>query len=390
MEISSPVEGLSHLAPPCSRLNKAEMASAIVIGIVGALIIFVTPGFLALIAAQSGLDDQHLGYIAAWDINSMAVTIGLSAFLLTRINWRLAVGVGLALITAGNVATAFVQQYEMIAAARVVAGAGEGIAVGFAFAALGRARNPDRAFSIYLVGGALVSTLLLYSLPALEARFSPQALFLANGVLAAACSLGLVRFPNGAADEVDVRSVGGKVNRTFALGALAAVFLYFFATGAIWGYSERIGMNSGLDAKVIATGLSIGTLAGVLGAGLAGMLPTRWGRIVPLLLSGIVSVASFQLLNGQVGGSVFVLAVVLLLFGWNVAQPLLSGICAEADEKGRVVCAMASVQTFGTGFGPAAAATTLGSGGFAVAIWSSSLILSASLILVAFVVARNR
>lgn len=388
MELSSPAVGLSHLAPPGTRLDRGGLFSAIVIGIVGAMVIFITPGFLALVAAQTGLDDQHLGYIAAWDINSMAVTMGLSAFLLTRIDWRIAVAVGLALIALGNVATALTAQYWAIAAARAIAGAGEGIAIGFAFAALGRARKPDRAFSVYLVAGALVSTLLLYFLPQLQEHFSPQLLFVANALLAVLAGVGLLRFPNGAADEEDLLAAGGRVNRTLALGALAAVFLYFFATGAIWGYSERIGTSSGLGARVIATGLSLGTLSGVVGAALAGMLPSRWGRVWPLLASGVVSVASFQLLLGEVRGPIFVLAVVLLLFGWNFAQPLLSGICAEADEKGRVVCAMGSIQTFGVGFGPAAAAATLGSGSFAIAIWSSSMILIASLLIVAVTVKR--
>jgi len=66
------------------------------------------------------------------------------------------------------------------------------------------------------------------------------------------------------------------------------------------------------------------------------------------------------------------------MFSWNFAQPLLSGICSEACSRGRVVCAMGSIQTFGTGLGPAAAAATLVTGSFSVMIYSAAVVLALS------------
>lgn len=375
---------MAHFAERAPRLETPGLISAVIVGIVGALVIFVTPGFLALIAAQSGLDDAHLGYIAAWDIDATAVAIGVSAFLLTRCNWRWVVGLGLVLIALGNVATALATGYGPIALARVLAGTGEGIAIGFSFAALGRARNPDRAFSIYLVAGAAFSSLLLFSLPMLQERFSPRDIFVANAVIALLSVFCLAHFPNGKDSEDDIFASGAKIDQRLAISALVAVFLYFFATGAMWSYTERIGISSGLKSTQIANGLSIGTLAGVVAAGLAGWVPTSWGRTRPLLASGVISVVSFWLLLGTVPATTFILATVMLLFGWNFAQPLLSGICAEADSRGRIICLMASIQTFGMGLGPAAVGGTLGNQGFTVAIWSSCFILALSLLIVAF------
>jgi predicted MFS family arabinose efflux permease len=364
------------------RLSRPGLVSAVLVGLVGAIVIFVTPGFLALLAQKSGLNDEQLGYIAAWDINAMAVAIGLSTFALSRIRWRLAVAVGLWLIVLGNVLTAYADGFTLIAASRVVAGAGEGIAIGFAFAALGRAPHPDRAFAIYLVVGALFSSAFLYMLPAIQSAVAPFWLFIANAGLTLLVMLSLRSFPEGNADEDDVFAGGGKLDWRLSGGALLAVFLYFFATGAIWSYSERIGVASGLPPAVIATGLSLGTLAGVAGASLAGFLPRRWGRSRPLFASAIVSITSFLLLLGNVPPPAFIASAIMLLFGWNFAQPLLSGICSEACSRGRIVCAMGSIQTFGTGLGPAAAAATLRSGSFNIAIWGSAAILAASIAIV--------
>lgn len=389
METSSPVEGLSHFASHAPRLSTGGLISAVIIGIVGAIVIFVTPGFLSVIAAQSGLDDAHLGYIAAWDINAMGITIAISAFMLTRCDWRVAVAAALALVMLGNIGTALATDYVTIAASRVVAGAGEGIAIGFSFAALGRAKNPDRAFSIYLVSGAIVSSIILFAIPFLLESISPRGIFIANGLLAGAGVLSLVRFPDGR-EEDDMFAAGGHIHRLQALTALLAVFLYFFATGAIWSYIERIGMSSGLRPATIGQDLSIGTLAGVAGAGLAGLVPQRWGRALPLIASGVLSIISFQLLLGRVPDTAFFLAAILLLFGWNFAQPLLSGICSEADRCGRVVCAMGAIQTFGTGLGPAAAGATLRGGDFTLAIWSACAILTISLAIVVFSIRRTK
>lgn len=378
MELNTAISGMAQAEKGASRLSNSGLFSAILVGLIGAMVIFITPGFLAVVAQKTGFDNDQLGYLAAWDINAMGVTVGLSTFGLTRVRWRLAVGVGLALIVVGNLLTSVMVSFPAMAAARVIAGAGEGIAVGFSFAAMGRARNPDRAFSIYLVAGALLSSAFLYGLPAIQAALSPQTIFLIFAALAVLVMLSLGAFPEGSLDEPDIFAQGGKINLRYASGALVGVFLLFFAMGAVWSYSERIGIMSDIPVNVIASGLSIGTMAGVLGAGLAGILPRRWGRSWPLIVSGVAGIASFLMFRGQVTHNSFIYACVLMLFSWNFAQPLLSGICSEACSRGRVVCAMGSIQTFGTGLGPAAAAATLVSGSFAIMIYSASIILALS------------
>ena len=390
MELNTAIAGLAVAEQGAARLTRGGLISAILVGLVGALVIFITPGFLAVIAQKTGFDNDELGYLAALDINAMAVTVGLSTFALARMPWRIAVALGLALIIVGNLLTAAVVSFPAMAAARIVAGAGEGVAIGFAFAALGRASNPDRAFSIYLVVGALLSSAFLYALPAIQAAVTPSALFLIVAALNALVMLSLFAFPDGSKDEPDIFAGAGKLDMRYASGALLGVFLLFFAMGGMWSYSERIGMASLLSADVIAKGLSIGTIAGVVGAGLAGVLPRRWGRSWPLVVTAITGVASFLMYRGQVVPNNFIVATVLMMFSWNFAQPLLSGICSEACGRGRVVCAMGSIQTFGTGLGPAAAAATLVTGSFSVMIYSAAVVLALSVAVTIFTIRRGQ
>lgn len=390
MELNTAISGLAEAEASAARITRAGLVSATLVALIGAVVIFITPGFLALVAQKSGFDNDQLGYLVAWDINAMGVTVGLSTFALARVGWRPAVALGLALIAAGNLLTASVDAFAPMVAARVVAGAGEGIAVGFSFAALGRATNPDRAFSIYLVIGALLSSAFLYMLPAIQAAVPPGVVFAAIGLVAVLVMLTLKAFPDGSADEPDLFDGGGKIDRRLAGGSLLGVFLLFFAMGAVWSYSERIGLDSRLPASVIAQGLSIGTLAGMVGAGSAGFLPRAWGRTLPLILSGVAGVASFLLYDGDVTANAFVFATVLMMFSWNFSQPLLSGICSEACERGRVVCAMGSIQTFGTGLGPAAAAATLASGSFRVMLYAACGVLGLSIAVTVATIAGER
>ncbi|MGH8323920.1 MAG: MFS transporter, partial [Steroidobacteraceae bacterium] len=133
------------------------LAAAIALGTIGALTIMIAPGFVALVADQAHVNDQHLGYVVSWDIDSMAASIALTTFLIARVNWRHLALLGLGFIAAGSLWTATAQSYEVMIASRVCVGVGEGLAVGVSFAALGRARNADQAFGLYLVVGFVIS-----------------------------------------------------------------------------------------------------------------------------------------------------------------------------------------------------------------------------------------
>lgn len=356
-------------------LSLAALTSTIAVGTVGAMIIWIVPGFVALAAAQAHLDDQQVGYVASWDINAAAALMAVSVLLLRRLPWRALVAMALTLIVAGNLCTALCHAYGPIIAARVIAGAGEGLAIGVAFAALGQAGNPDRAFAIYLVSGGAACAGILLVLPGLQQNFGPEPLFLGFAGLAALTSIGLPWFPTRVSASRSMPTAGGTINVRLALSGLTAVFLYFMAQGALWSYFDRIGQANAVASSDIGHALAVSTLAGIGGALLAAVMPARFGRRWPLLLSAAVSVISFVILLSHLTAWTLLLAGVLLIFAWNFSQPLFSGLCCEADPEGRVVCAMGSIQTVGYGLGPAAAALLLVHGSFTPIVWMSIVVL---------------
>jgi DHA1 family inner membrane transport protein len=365
-----------------SGLDSRGLTAAVVLGTLGALTIMIVPGFVMLLGAQSGLNDQQLGYVASWDINATAAAIGFATFLIARLSWRqLALG-GLLLLLLGSFLTGHCHTYSALVAARIVAGVGEGLAIAVSFAALGSATNPDRAFGVYLVVGLSVSAAILALLPRWLSRFGPEVLFEGYAGVVLAFMILLPWLPRGS-DRAGLLLEGATgVSKHLAVAGLVGAFLYFIAQGAVWSYFERIGAASGIDSNTIGEAAGLSSFAGVGGAFLAVMLVSRCGRRWPLIGSGILSVASFWLLQGQISGWELIVAGLLFNFAWNLAQPLLSGVCSDADCHGRVVVAMGCIQTVGFGIGPALTATLLRGHDYGPALWTSAAVLVVSLFVV--------
>jgi MFS transporter, DHA1 family, inner membrane transport protein len=361
-------------------LTLRQLTTAIAVGIIGALTILIAPGFVELVTTQANLSDQAAGYVTAWDINAMAATIGLTTFLLHRVDWRILIFVSLGLFVAGTLWSAFSHTYADLVLARVCAGAGEGLAVGVSFAALGRASNPDRAFGIYLVAGLGISGAILLVLPSMLAALGSTRIFFAIAIVAAAVAFLVPSLPTGDSPSNVQSSERPKIHWWVAMPALAGVLLYFIAQGAMWSYFERIGHASGIEPQIIGKAMALSSFSGLGGALVAVAVSTRFRRAGPLFASAAVSLLSFFLLSGHVAATSLILSGALFNFAWNLSQPLLSGLCADADRACRVVCAMGCIQTVGTGLGPAIAASLIRGTGFGPVVWMSSGILIASLI----------
>ncbi len=358
------------------------LTAAVVFGTLGALTIMIVPGFVMLVSAQTGLDDRHLGFVASADINATAAAMGLATFLIARRNWRHLLSVGAALMVLGTAWTAGSHTYAGIVAARVCAGLGEGLLIAVSFAALGSASNPDRAFGIYLIVGLTVSAAVLAVLPWLQGSVGPAAVFAGIAVVVLLCCALVPWLPERNPASASWSGGAPPVSRELTVAGLSGVFLYFIAQGAMWSYFERIGTASGVDPLFIGEAMGLSSFAGMGGALLAVAVCTRLGRALPLIVTGAISILSFFMLRGHVSPAALMTAGLLFNFAWNLAQPLLSGVCAEADAQGRVVVAMGCIQTVGFGLGPALAALLLRGHDFSPVVWMSTAVLVVSLVIV--------
>ncbi len=213
-------------------------------------------------------------------------------------------------------------------------------------------------------------------------QFGPEALFDSFAGLTLISMIVLAWLPRGTDRPGRLLEGTPGVAKHLAVAGLVGAFLYFIAQGAVWSYFERLGAASGIDPNTIGEAMGLSSFAGVGGAFLAVLLVSRCGRRWPLIASGILSVVSFWLLRGHISGTELIVSGLLFNFAWNLAQPLLSGVCSDADCRGRIVVAMGCIQTVGFGIGPALTATLLRGHDYSVALWTSATVLVVSLLVI--------
>lgn len=330
-----------------------SLTAANYLGSIGALTIVILPGIVGVIADTLQLSPGQVGLVMSADIITMAVSMGITAFLIHKLNWRVLAVAALAVLLAGSLLSIRADSYQAMVFARLVAGIGEGMAVSVAFAIFGGTHNPDRQFGIYLVVILSVAAILLYFIPGLLASGGKAYVFAVISLLVAINFLFVSWLPVSHGEEHISSDDAGEPLPYVLVGlGLATVFLYFMAQGEAWAFMERIAAHAGLSGQTIGNSLALSNVGGIVGALIAALVSVRFGRACPIIISAVISVVGLMLLLGDINGLRFAMATMLYLFAWNLTQPYFSGIMAELDPKGRVVVMMGAVQTAGLGLGP--------------------------------------
>lgn len=330
-----------------------SLTAANYLGSIGALTIVILPGIVGVIADTLQLSPGQVGLVMSADIITMAASMGVTAFLIHKLNWRTLAVAALVVLLAGSLLSIRADSYQAMILARLVAGIGEGMAVSVAFAIFGGTHNPDRQFGIYLVVILSVAATLLYFIPGLLASGGKAYVFTLISLLVAINFLFVPWLPVSHGEEHSSSNDAGAPLPYVLVGlGLATVFLYFMAQGEAWAFMERIAANAGLSAQTTGNSLAISNIGGIVGALIAAAVSVRFGRAWPIIISAVISICGLVILLGDIDGIRFGAATVLYLFGWNLTQPYFSGIMAELDPKGRVVVMMGAVQTAGLGLGP--------------------------------------
>ncbi|MYH69250.1 MAG: MFS transporter [Gammaproteobacteria bacterium] len=172
-------------APAIDLNSIRSLVAANYLGSIGALTIVILPGIVGVIADSLQLGPAQVGLIMSADIITMAVAMGITAFVIHKCNWRVVAVAALAVLLAGTLLSIQADSYQSMVIARLLAGIGEGMSVSVAFAIFGGTRNPDRQFGIYLVVILSVAASMLYFIPALLASGGKAYVFAVISLLVA-------------------------------------------------------------------------------------------------------------------------------------------------------------------------------------------------------------
>ncbi len=298
-----------------------------------------------------GLDAARAGLIGSLEIGGMAASALLLAPRVSR--WSLRT---LALLGACGAASAhglsiLAGDFATLAGLRLAAGIFEGATVAAANALLASSVDPDRlAARVEVLAGLAVAALLL-ALPWIVQLGAQRGAFAMMALVALGCTPLIARFPHAPASLGPAD--GGALRSRGALAILGCGFLVALGEGAIWAFVERIGVHAGVAPTSVGVTLAASTLLGLLGAGLAAVLGTRWGRRLPLLAGIATQALACWLLSHATQPGPYVAGVLAYALSFFFVQPYLVGTAAVFDPRGRVAAAYAGAVLCGGGIGPA-------------------------------------
>ncbi len=324
---------------------------------------------------DAGLDHHHAGDLGTIELLALAVASTLITPYVPVVSHRkLAVG-GALMAALGLVISAFSVGYAVMIAGRLVTGAGSGLAISGANAAVAAREDAERIFAIIWTMGGAVTGALAMMLPGVVAGGNYPAGF---GALLLLCIVGLPCIlwippkPVAAPAQLTTESAGtmtgtpggselglGKAFGPLAMMAIAGMFLYSAGEQALWTFAYNIPIEAGVDPTLASQILAFTTMMGLAGGAIAALLGVRLGRVLPIVVGTLFSAVGRWLYISAASSGTLLAGALFWGVGFYFVSPYQIGLAAALDRKGRVAVASAGAMNFGYAVGPGMAGRIL-------------------------------
>jgi predicted MFS family arabinose efflux permease len=340
------------------------MLLAGMLSIIGNSNAIVQPLLVGMMVDRYGLSGSAAGMISAAEMAAFGGGAFAAAWLLGRSDRRLLTAGALLLAIMGNAMAALAPSVPILAAARLVAGAGTGAALAIGGAIVAGSTSPDRIYSIITVGVLVYAGSFLTFVPPFMASVG-AAPFLAMGLLAlVTLPMAVIAPPAPAAKDDRGEAALPPLRPGALIPLLAAALLLYAGHGAVWTYEERMGVAIGMTVPEVGAALGLASLAGIIGAAAAAILGLRWGRTWPQVIALTVSAAAALIIVTVRDADGYFLGASLIAIVWFFGLPYLNGLAASLDPQGRIAAMLAAMLNLGMAAGPFIAALIVADNGY--------------------------
>lgn len=305
-----------------------------------------------------GFTNPQAGMVGAANIYGASVGSFIAVLLVRRISWRPALKGLLLLLLLLDLGSLAIRDPLVLTGVRALHGLFGGLAVGVTYSVMARTRSPDRAFGMLLLVQFGLGGLGVMFLPTLVPSHGTQVLFLSLAALSACALLATFTLPALAgADSADaVRAAPlPPALRATALLALVSLFLFQAGNMALAAFIIRLGEHFHLAREFIGQALGWATWIGAAGAVLVIVMGTRFGRLRPLCVAMLLTLAGTAGFFRSDLAAVFFVANVGTAITWSFVVPYLFGMLSRLDGSGRLATLGGFVSKLGLASGPLAA-----------------------------------
>ena len=308
------------------------------------------------------ITEAEVGVLGTVELLAVALAALAAAPLAGNVsNRRLAV-FGCLLAVIAQFLSAAVDSLYLLVGLRIIAGAGLGLAYAAAAMAAAATAHPDRVLGYGVTAGLLAIVILLPCLAMVVTAAGYKGAYVALGVLVIVLAPVMGWLDQGKAIAPESAKASALPMRSL-VGLLLCIALFNIGSGAIWGFSERVGLQAGFSIEEAGFVIATGAVSGVMGALFAGWLGDRWGRRRPVILALVLAGLGYMILAGAESRVSYITGVNLYWVTYMFLLPLMIGTGAVMDASGRAATLAAGAISLTFAFGPAC-------GGF-IASWSS-------------------
>jgi MFS transporter, DHA1 family, inner membrane transport protein len=244
----------SSIAAQNGEDDSKQIVAVVAIAAVVSATLLAAPGVVGALISDLGFTPSQAGYTIAVEQACMSIAALPALWWMTRFDWGVVVRVCLCAAVVGNLLCAGAHGFYWLAALRGTTGLAAGSAMAGCLAIVGSSRRRERNFALWASGQLVVGAVALLLLPRIPATHRVQVLFVSLAVLLAAL-LPIASWLSRVEAGSRRKSPGKPLLTIGSLSALAAVLAFYFAISGVWTYLERIGLQDGLVAPVVADDL---------------------------------------------------------------------------------------------------------------------------------------
>jgi predicted MFS family arabinose efflux permease len=258
--------------------------------------------------------------------------------------------------------------FTALTVVRVVAGAGAGLLLAGANAAIAASISPSRLYGFALMVGWFVAAALgpvMAKAVGLASFTGAYAVWMVLALITAPLVLGIAHKPAPTSEESLVPDSGMTVGTIH----LAGIVLVGLAMMAYFAFVERLSQHVGFTLQQTGILFAAISIAGALGAGLASLHGDRYGLVRPLLIGTAVHAAAIVV--AVTSGNKWLFAVGAMLEGVSFMYLLAYqlAVAATFDANGKWAAAASGAMIGSTGVGPYIGGAIITAYGFSALNW---------------------
>jgi MFS family permease len=326
---------------PCPKRHSSDFARELHIPVAAysmAVLVFSTvPLMIGVLMDRQSLTASQAGLVSGMDLFGTVIPGFLLGSILPGIERRTLLIAGSMAIAIGNMLCLVFNGLAALVLIRTLSGLGAGLLFACSNAMLASTSDPVRAYGFASMGGTILGSVMLFTLPLLIVRFGSWGLYMTTALLAVAFVALGARAPRDPVVTVQssIAATAWNIGRSRLALLAAGAMLLVIPQQAYWGFAERIGARAGASPELLGAVFSAAYIFGLAASGLATWISNRWGTMRMLTIGfGLQALAIITVCLATDRYLIFG-SIIVQTGGICFGAPYLFGLGAKADESGR-------------------------------------------------------